>query len=77
MCLWRMVFLPGFITRSVDVQGILVAEHTFLISHLADDTCLFKRRETGSCYFGSLKFILKCIWPLGQSCLLTDLIKNI
>lgn len=38
-------FLNIFITRCVDVQGIVVAEHTFLISQLADDTCLFLKDE--------------------------------
>ena len=38
-------FLNIFITRCVDVQGIVVAEHTFLISQLADHTCLFLKDE--------------------------------
>ncbi len=38
-------FLNIFITHCLDVQGILVAEHTFLISQLADDTCLFLKDE--------------------------------
>ncbi len=38
-------FLNIFITHCLDVQGILVAEHTFLISQLANDTCLFLKDE--------------------------------
>lgn len=38
-------FLNILVTRCLDVQGILVADYNFLISKLADDTCLFLKNE--------------------------------
>ncbi len=38
-------FLNIFIFHCLDVQGILVEELTFIISQLADDTCLFLKDE--------------------------------